>query len=185
MPDDGHRYELVNGSLVVCPRPSAVHQATAARMAGALLSACPKDMFVLSGQTVRLNHMTVFAPDIVVTRHLEPGRGQQTESPHLVVEVHPPAAAPIDLAHRMAAYAALGVRSYWIVVPDTRQPEIIAFDAADGHYEQTATVKGNEPFQTRQPFPLEISPARLGRWARTDNATRIRLTRRPAGPVRP
>lgn len=45
-------------------------------MAGALLGACPEGMFVLSGQTVRLNHMTVFAPDIIITPHREPGRGQ-------------------------------------------------------------------------------------------------------------
>ena len=27
MPSDGHRYELVDGALVVSPRPTTVHQA--------------------------------------------------------------------------------------------------------------------------------------------------------------
>ncbi len=161
MPDDGHRYELVNGALVVNPRPSAIHQATAARMAGVLLGACPDRMFVHSRQTVRLSHMTVFAPDIVVTQYLERGRGQQTEPPRLVVEVRPPARPVIDLACGMTAYAVFGVRSYWVIVPDTRQPELIAFDATSGHFEQAATVKGNEVFRAGQPFPLEVSPARL------------------------
>ena len=26
MPDDGHRYELLDGTLVVSPRPTTVHQ---------------------------------------------------------------------------------------------------------------------------------------------------------------
>jgi hypothetical protein len=33
MPDDGRRYELVDGVLVVSPRPTQVHQVAALRMA--------------------------------------------------------------------------------------------------------------------------------------------------------
>jgi hypothetical protein len=34
MPDDGHRYELLDGSLVVSPRPGMLHQAVADLLAG-------------------------------------------------------------------------------------------------------------------------------------------------------
>ena len=105
--------------------------------------------------------MTVFAPDIIVTPHREPGRGQQTEPPRLVVEVRPPTAL-IDLAKKVAAYTTFGVQSYWVIVSDTRQPELIAFDATGGHCEEATTVKGNEVSgPARQPFPLEVSPGRL------------------------
>jgi len=48
MPGDGRRYELLDGVLVVSPRPGTIHQAVATRLAAALLTACPEDMFVIS-----------------------------------------------------------------------------------------------------------------------------------------
>ena len=36
MPDDGHRYELLDGVLVVRPRPTTVHQSTGSRGSGQL-----------------------------------------------------------------------------------------------------------------------------------------------------
>ena len=36
MPDDGHRYELLDGVLVVSPRPTTVHQFVATRLASML-----------------------------------------------------------------------------------------------------------------------------------------------------
>ena len=39
MPDDGHRYELLDGSLVVSPRPGMPHQVVATRLVVALSNA--------------------------------------------------------------------------------------------------------------------------------------------------
>ena len=41
MPDDGHRYELLDGVLVVSPRPTPAHQMVAFAMASTLDRACP------------------------------------------------------------------------------------------------------------------------------------------------
>jgi hypothetical protein len=41
MPDDGRRYELLDGVLVVSPRPVPVHQIVAMRMSHLLESARP------------------------------------------------------------------------------------------------------------------------------------------------
>jgi Uma2 family endonuclease len=41
MPDDGHRYELLDGVLVVSPRPGNSHQEVAAELLGLLRAACP------------------------------------------------------------------------------------------------------------------------------------------------
>jgi len=42
MPDDGRRYELLNGAVVVSPRPTTIHQFVAMRLLRALADACPK-----------------------------------------------------------------------------------------------------------------------------------------------
>src|SRR5271166_6570966 len=43
MPDDGRRYELLDGALIVSPRPTTIHQVVAGRLYGVLSGACPAD----------------------------------------------------------------------------------------------------------------------------------------------
>jgi hypothetical protein len=40
LPDDGRRYELLDGGLVVSPRPAMIHQFVGSRLFLALNSAC-------------------------------------------------------------------------------------------------------------------------------------------------
>ena len=47
MPDDGRRYELLSGALVVSPRPTTVHQFVAMRLLRVLADACPDDLCVV------------------------------------------------------------------------------------------------------------------------------------------
>jgi hypothetical protein len=54
-----------------------------------------------------------------------------------------------------------GVESYWIVVPEVKRPELIAFELRDGRYRQVAHVTGGKPFRAERPFPVEVIPARL------------------------
>lgn len=160
MPRDGRRYEVLDGTLVVSERPSALHQVLAARVAGLLLGTCPDCMFVHSRPVVRLSRTTAFAPDVTVSRHQQPG-GTLTEPPLLIVEIGAPSTMPSGLDRRKAAYAAFGVRSYWIVVPDTRRPELTVFETTSGQYETVAHVAGGDAFRARQPFPVEVIPGLL------------------------
>jgi Uma2 family endonuclease len=50
MPDDGHRYELLDGVLVVSPRPTPAHQAVAFTLASLLDRACPAEWQVVPSQ---------------------------------------------------------------------------------------------------------------------------------------
>jgi Uma2 family endonuclease len=65
------------------------------------------------------------------------------------------------LNQKKAAYQKFGVPSYWIVNPDRSRPALTVFEL-DGHeYREIARVAGNTPFLARQPFEIEIVPARL------------------------
>ncbi len=143
MPADGRRYELMDGVLVVSPRPTTGHQ-----------EALPEP-------AVQLAMDTEFDPDVVVVRSEQVGAAKITEPPLLVVEVRSPSTALIDLNRKKAAYEAFGVASYWIVVPDRGAPELIAFELRDGKYEQTARVTGDEVFRAERPFPVDVLPTRL------------------------
>lgn len=161
MPHDGRRYELLDGVLVVSPRPSTIHQVAAYRIASALGAACPAEWQVVPEPAVVLSPQTEFDPDVVVARLADLGGTKITRPPLLVVEIRSPSTALFDLNAKKAAYQEFGVASYWIVVPDLAQPELVAFQQRGGRYVQTAHVCGEEPFGAQRPFPVEIVPARL------------------------
>ena len=161
MPDDGRRYELLDGALIVSPRPTTVHQEVAAELLIVLRQACPRGLRALPEPAVQLSDQTEFDPDIVVVRREHVGGAKVTEPPLLAVEVRSPSTALIDLNRKKAAYEGFGVASYWIVVPDKARPELIVSELRDGRYEEVAHVTGDEGLRLERPFQVEVVPARL------------------------
>jgi Uma2 family endonuclease len=161
MPDDGRRYELVDGALVVSPRPTQIHQVVALRIASALEQATPPGLQVVPEPAVMISSSTEFDPDVVVVGLATIGNAKVTTPPLLVVEVRSLKTALVDLNTKKAAYERFGVELYWIVVPEVKRAELIAFELRDRHYRQVAHVTGGNPFRAERPFPVEIVPARL------------------------
>ena len=161
MPDDGHRYELIDGVLVVSPRPGNPHQVVAFTLATALDRVCPPELQVVPEPAVQISQKTEFDPDIVVIRREQVNSAKCTEPPLLVVEVRSPSTALIDLNVKKAAYERFGVESYWVVVPDRDEPEVIVFELREGRYQEVARVGGDEAFAAVRPFPVEVVPSRL------------------------
>ena len=161
MPDDGRRYELVDGALVVSPRPTQIHQVVALRIASALEQATPPGLQLVPEPAVMISSNTEFDPDVVVVGLTTIGDPKVTTPPLLVVEVRSPKTALVDLNTKKAAYERFGVESYWIVVPEVKRPELIVFELRDGRYQQAAHVTGGKPFRAERPFPVEVVPARL------------------------
>ncbi len=91
VPDDGHRYELVDGTLVVTPAPAVRHQRAVANLLVCLKASCPDPLDVLTAPLdVALADDTVLQPDLLVAR-----RGDFTDrdlpvAPLLAVEVLSP-----------------------------------------------------------------------------------------------
>jgi Uma2 family endonuclease len=161
MPDDGHRYELLDGVLVVSPRPTPAHQVVAFTLASILDRASPPEWQVVPEPAVMVSHDTEFAPDIVVVARDQLSGTKITWPPILAVEVRSPSTALIDLNLKKATYQRFGVPSYWVVIPHLGRPELIAFELRDGRYEEAARVSGDEPFAAGKPFGVEVVPARL------------------------
>lgn len=161
MPDDGHRYELLDGALLVSPRPTTIHQFVAMRLSVMLDRECPEDLCVVPEPAVQLNLRTEFDPDLVVVPLDEVGDAKFTAPPLLVVEVRSPSTALFDLNRKKAAYQEFGVPSYWIVNPDPARPELTVFELHDGGYVTEAT--STQPVTVIRPFPVTIEPAQLTR----------------------
>jgi len=161
MPDDGRRYELLDGVLIVSPRPTTVHQLAAARLVTALSNACPDNLCVLGEPAVQLSGNTEFDPDVVVVRQHEVGGAKFTTPSLLIVEIRSPSTALIDLNRKKAAYERFGVASYWIVDPDPAAPSLTVFELRDGGYAQVSKVAGGDAFAADRPFAVMIVPQHL------------------------
>ena len=159
LPDDGRRYELMDGVLIVSPRPAMIHQFVAFRLARVLDDACPEGLCVVPEPGVELGQDTEFDPDITVIRMDQVRGSKLTEPPLLVVEIRSPSTALIDLNRKKDAYQRFGVPSYWIVDPDPAQVEFTVFELQGDKY--VTEEKTAEPFTVARPFPVSITPAAL------------------------
>jgi Uma2 family endonuclease len=160
LPDDGRRYELLDGVLVVSPRPTTIHQFAAFQLGKILDAACPEDLCVMLEPAVQLTATTTeFAPDVVVVPVDEVGDAKVTKPPLLVVEVRSPSTAIIELNRKKTAYERFGVPSYWIVDPDPTQAEVTVFELRNGRYVTVAVTTA--PLSVERPFPVTITPTPL------------------------
>jgi len=130
MPDDGRRYELVDGVLMVSPAPRVPHQLVLMELGVLLHGACPSGLFVVPGPGVQMSDDTELIPDLVVIRQDQLAARRVTRPPLLAVEIQSPSTALFDLNTKKAVYERFSIESYWVVVPDADQPELIAFERA-------------------------------------------------------
>ena len=126
-PEDGTRYELLEGMLLVTPAPSFAHQVVATRLATTLTRAVHGSgaVVVAIGAIQRGKH-TQLQPDVLVC---PPGvrptlNWRDIRGWWLAVEVLSPSSRLYDREVKRGAYLALGVEEYWIVNPDDCSVEL-------------------------------------------------------------
>jgi len=160
MPDDGHRYELVDGSLIVTPAPSRLHQFASAELMRRLLASCPPHLAVLAAPVdVRLTDLTVFQPDLLVVERETYFRLDEPVAPLLVVEILSPSTQEFDRSTKFNKFQASGCPSYWLV--DAAQPRLTAWNLVDGAYAQVGDVKGDQAWTAQLPFGVTVVPSEL------------------------
>jgi Uma2 family endonuclease len=163
MPDDGRRYELLDGVLLVTPAPGWPHQEMALSLAVLLRTACPADLRVLIAPfAVRPNMHTELQPDLLVARYDDLTLKDLPVAPVLAVEVLSRSTRLVDLNLKRAAFARLGVASYWLLDPEPQAPSVTVLELGDdGEYRQVACVVGDEELIVQRPFPVRLRPADL------------------------
>jgi len=154
-----HRFEVMEGLLVVVPAPPPAHQAAAARLASRLDVVLGPDAVVVRGVEVLVDPVfptTVRVPDVAVTRRLpaqgDPARVDAVEV-LLAVEISSPGANGTDRIVKPAEYADAGIPHYWHV--DVDGPvTLTAFSLVAGRYKQIA--QGTGKVEVPEPFPVTI-----------------------------
>jgi Uma2 family endonuclease len=124
LPDDGKRYELIDGELVVNPSPLPIHQTIVLNIADAFRAwfrnhggggvfVAPLDIVV--------SDAIVLEPDVIVIRHDRAAIVSAKNivgPPHLLVEVLSDGSRRRDEVVKRNIYESFGVDEYWIVDPD-------------------------------------------------------------------
>lgn len=161
MPDDGRRYELIDGTLVVSPASGTRHQRISYVLFGVLEAACPPE-FLVVGAPFAVHHGDTLElqPDVLVGRFEDFTENDLPAPPVLVVEVLSPSTALNDLNTKKAAYERLGVPSYWVIDPDGPSMTVFGLDQS-GRYAEEAKVAGDEPYEASSPFPVRVVPLEL------------------------
>ncbi len=161
-PDDGHRYELLDGALIVTPAPTPRHQMIVGALHLTLTQACPDQLQVfLAPVDVLLADDTALQPDLLVVRRSDVGERNIPAIPLLAVEVLSPSTRLIDLTLKKARYEQAGCPSYWVVEPGS--PSVAVFELRDGTYVEAARGTGDQTVAVHQPFEVTVVPAALAR----------------------
>jgi Uma2 family endonuclease len=129
LPDDGRRYELIDGELVVTPAPRGLHQAALMALIGRLKPFVDESgvgQVLMSPADITLGEDEILQPDLFVFRTAsgKPFRDwSDIADLLLVVEVLSPSTARFDRELKRRRYQRARIPEYWIVDLDGRVVE--------------------------------------------------------------
>ena len=160
MPEDGHRYELIDGVLLVSPSPELPHQDMVGNLHLLLRAGVPAHLkVVLAPFDVVLADDTCIQPDLLVAPRSQFTRQELPGAPLLAVEVLSPSTRRFDLLLKRDRLQSAGAPSYWII--DPVEVAITVLELQDGVYQQIAHVVGAQSCDVLLPYPLTLVPDQL------------------------
>jgi len=156
--DNGQRYELVDGTLLMSPMPAIPHLRVTNRLHRLLDRQAPQDVEVGENAGITIGGpRTCFVPDIFVVKGSAYDSDDKELNPAdvlMVVEVLSPSNSGIDLVLKRHYYARVGIPSYWIVDQKGRTLTVLRLDG--DAYREDAVVQPGTTWQTDEPFPLSL-----------------------------
>ncbi len=156
LPDDRHRYEILDGELAVTPAPTTLHQRVSMALGHALyghVRARGLGTVLVAPVDVILADDCIVEPDLVF---VSTSRGQIIKMrgiegpPDLVVEILSRTTARRDRTAKANLYARFGVPHYWLIDPVKRTLETC--EKGKRRYRRTGVYTGDAVVQTA-PFP--------------------------------
>jgi Uma2 family endonuclease len=135
LPDDGQRYEIVHGVLMVKePAPTTTHERISIALSSYLfmnLNLQGRGEVFHAPVDVELSPKNVFQPDVMVllNDHLDRILEKRIYgAPDMVVEVISPSSKKIDQVLKYEAYQEARIPEYWIIDPKARTIEVFVLE---------------------------------------------------------
>lgn len=127
LPDDGKRYELFDGELLVTPAPTGPHQVASMRLYDVIAPYVRTQRIgvtLWSPADLSLGGDQLSQPDLFVMPYLPKGlHWSEFPDPILVVEILSPSSARFDRTIKRRRFQLAGIPEYWIVDLDARTIE--------------------------------------------------------------
>lgn len=130
LPDDGNRYEIIEGELIMPPAPLTLHQKISRNIVYELLKFNENEQageILYAPVDVVLSQTNVIQPDVlfilnencyIITEDNIDG------APDLVFEIISPSTGDYDLIKKKNLYEKFGIKEYWIIDPTRQRIEI-------------------------------------------------------------
>jgi Uma2 family endonuclease len=167
LPDDGRRYEIVDGSLHVTPAPALLHQRYCGWLYEALLANKPADVEIFPGANVVLpaERTRLLVPDVLAVRSADvdvddnPPAAPASAVP-LAVEVVSPSSTTHDRFTKPALYAEAGIPNYWRVEigPDGPTVHVYKLVVDGATYTRTHVVRPGQTATVDAPWQVTLTP---------------------------
>lgn len=165
IPDDGSRYEMLDGDLLVTPAPSPLHQRVSKRLHRCLeayfeglglgeVFAAPVDVILTPHDVMQPDLVVVAQPTQVSERGIE-------GAPLLVVEILSPTTRERDRTIKACRYSTLGIAHYWLVDPEARRMECYALQGP----QYVLCVEGQGPATIIHPHFAELTVPLSDLWS--------------------
>jgi Uma2 family endonuclease len=160
LPEDGNRYEVVHGELLVTPAPRVPHQLVVTRLSTELsiyLRGHPVGVVLISPADISWGRQDVLVqPDVFVVKY-EEARTLEWDRMRrllLVAEVLSPSTARADRFVKRRRYQEAGVPLYWIVDGEQHLVEAWTPDAEFPLIERAQLIW--HPSGVAEPFVLKL-----------------------------
>jgi Uma2 family endonuclease len=159
-PDDGNRYEIIDGEVYMSPPPITAHQWASAELTWFLSSHIRQHglgRLFYAPFAVMLSPHDVLEPDIIFISEdrmsLLDEKGLRG-SPDLCIEIASPSTRGYDRSVKSDRYARFGVSEYWIVDPHRKTVEVFVLE--NGAYSALAVVEASDRVVSRILPELEL-----------------------------
>lgn len=162
MPDDGNRYEIIYGELIMVPAPTTIHQTVCFNIEYELRTYVKKvelGKVFHSPIDVKLTKENVVQPDVLfISREREQiiTKMNISGAPDLVIEILSPSTAYTDLIQKKELYEQFEVKEYWIVDPLKERVEIYFNENRQFNLHQKTEQRGQIKSKLLEGFEMDI-----------------------------
>jgi len=154
LPNDGKRYEIIDGELIMTPAPETEHQSILGnlyRLLEGLARTQHLGKVLFAPVDIVLSMTDVVQPDLVfVSRSRQQiiTKKNIVSAPDVVVEILSAGTEKTDRTTKKALYERYGVKEYWIVDPQKKSIELYQFQ--EGSYSPPRIFSSNEVLTSQQ-----------------------------------
>jgi len=162
LPDDGKRYEVINGELVMVAAPNTIHQNIIIKIIYELenfLRQSKIGKIFCAPTDIKFSETEVVQPDIFFIskeRFYIITENNINDAPDLIIEILSPSTAYYDLLEKKELYEQFGVKEYWIVDPNKHRVDVFLIEDNQYKLNQRVIMEGSVKSSVIKGFEISV-----------------------------